>query len=315
MTTMAPLSRRRPEAVLGSNISTARSLDDALTTAGMDWTILDEPADNLTLLTDSGVTSTSIPGHRLLMRSDNHVTLGVVGNRYTPLNNAQAFALADSAKMLGARFSYAGELDHGRKSFLTMDIPEATVRIGGHDAVSFAIRLTTSHDGSGGITGDIQGTRLACTNGMRSKLGNAHRWNIRHTANADNRMDQARDALRHAFEHAKTFAAHAEAMIATPFSTGDFDNLISTLLIKPDEDASARAQNTWHRRRDELMTLFNNAETQEEGRLTRWGAYNAFAEWQDWYRPANNGTRGRAQRNFTTDSTGLTERAFELLAV
>lgn len=313
MTLMAPTSRRRPEAVLGTNISAAPSLDGALATAGMDWTILDHPAENLTLLTDDGVTSTSIPGHRMLLRSDNHTTLGVVGNRYTPVDNASAFALADSAKMLGARFAYAGELDHGRRAFLTMDIPEATVHVGGHDAISFHIRLMTSHDGSSGITGDVQGTRLVCTNGMRSKLGSTHRWNIRHTASADHRMDQARDALRHAFAYAKTFAAYAEDMITTPLSVREFDDLISTLLVKPDEDASTRSHNTWNRRRDELMDLFRNAETQEEGRHTRWSAYNAFAEWQDWYRPANNGPRGRAQRNFTPESAGLTERAFELL--
>lgn len=313
MTILTPTARRRPDAVLGTDISAAQNLDAALEAAGMNWTVLDHPAENLTLFTDDGITSTSIPGHRLLMRSDNHLTLGVVGACYTPVDNTQAFALADAAKMLGARFAYAGEMDHGRKSFITMDIPEASVYVGGHDALSFSIALSTSHDGSGSITGNVLGTRLTCTNGMRSPIGSAQRWNIRHTASADSRMDQARDALRHAFAHAKAFAAHAEEMISTPFSTRDFDNLIATLLIRPDENATDRAKNTWHRRRNELMQLFTETHTQEEGRWTRWAAYNAIAEWQDWYRPANNGDHGRAQRNFASTSTGLTERTFELL--
>ncbi|ANE05499.1 DUF932 domain-containing protein [Corynebacterium crudilactis] len=315
MSVLSPTQRPYAPRVLGTDISTATNLSDALNDANLAWTLNETPAENISLLTDDGVTTTSIPGHRLLMRSDNHTTLGVVGSRYTAVNNADALALADSAKMLGAKFAYAGEQDHGRKVFLTMSLPEAQIAVGGHDLINFDLVLRTSHDGSGSIVGEAMGTRLVCTNGMRANIdGTQQRWSIRHTRNADNALYQARDALKHTIAYAKAFSAHAEQMISSKFSERDFSALLDTLYIAPDEDDSPRRINTWNRRRDDLMDLFRKNDTQEEGRNTRWAAWNAIVEYNDWYRPANNGDTGRANRNFNGDSTGTSARAFSLLS-
>lgn len=306
-------NRQLPAALLGTDVSAANSLEDALRLAGLDWGLVDQPAENLSILTSDGITSTSIPGHRLLMRSDNNVTMGVVGGRYEAVDNASAFALADAAKSLGATFSHAGEIDGGRKTFLTMDVPEATFAVGGFDLLEFGVTLRTSHDGSGAILGAVEGTRLVCTNGMRTSLEAGRNWSIRHTRSADSRMEDARDLLRHAFTFAKEFTAAATELIETPFSTNDFDQMLGILLPAPDEDATARVINGHQRRRDQLMDLWASAETQEEGRNTAWAAYNAVVEWDQWIRPANNGDEGRALRNFNTNAAGLPERTFALL--
>lgn len=315
MTVFASTARRNAAQILGTDISTATTLDDALNTSGLNWGIEDIPADGINILTEDGIISTSIPGHRMLMRSDNQVTLGVVGQRYETVTNREAFALADAAKSLGATFAHAGELDHGRKSFLTMHLPEAQVSVGGHDIIDFSLVLRTSHDGSGAITGEAMGTRLVCTNGMRAPIeGVTQRWSIRHTSGADNALEEARDALKHIMAYAKEFAAHADNMINQKFSERDFNQLVATVFPQPDEDlATPRRINAWERRREELMDLFIEQDTQEEGRLTQWGAWNAIVEHNDWYRSANNGEEGRALRNFNGDVSGVVNRSFRLL--
>lgn len=307
-------SRKLPASVIGHDIQHAHNLDEALRVARLDWTVRDVPAESLTIMDDSGVTTTSIPGHRLLMRSDNALTLGVVSNRYTTVDNASAFALADPAHAMGAQFESAGETDHGRKVFLSMSIPEARVQVGGHDVVDFGILFKSSHDGSGAITGEVTGTRLVCTNGMTTK-SHACRWSIRHTSSAENRISAAQDAMQHAFIYAKEFAARAEAMISTKITTREFEAMLNILDPRPEDDeATPRRVNAWERRRSDFITLFTHFDTQEEGRGTAWAAWNAVVEWNQWMRNSNGGEEGRALRNLSNpDSNGMADRALELL--
>ena len=108
MTAAQHASRRlSPTAFLGTDIRGCDSLSDALRTSGLDWGIKEHTADSITLMGDDGLTSTSIPNRKLLLRSDNHITLGVVGQRYQPVDNASAFGMADVAHRLGAQFAYA----------------------------------------------------------------------------------------------------------------------------------------------------------------------------------------------------------------
>lgn len=95
------VSRLNPAAQLGTNITDATCLDDALRTAKLNWSVIQRKADNLTLFADDDIVTTSIPGKDLLIRSDNNQTLGVVGSRYTPVSNADAFSMADAAHRLG----------------------------------------------------------------------------------------------------------------------------------------------------------------------------------------------------------------------
>lgn len=313
--TIARPARRLPASILGHDIGHCTSVSQALAEANMDWTINTHPATELHAFIDDELVTTSMPGRNLLMRSDNNVVLGTVGSRYRPVDNAEAFALADSARQLGATFAYAGETDHGRWTYLTMDIPEARVHVGGHDVVDFGLVLRANHDGGGSITGEVTAVRQVCTNGLTvGSVSAPNKWTIRHTRTALNRLQLAEDALRHAFIFAKEFAAVAEQMVSTPMSGREFEQMIETLFPTPPEEATPRVQRAWLNRVESLTRLFHLAETQEEGRGTRWAAFNAVAEWEDWFRPARGGDMGRARRNFQNPVNTRTQAAFELLS-
>jgi phage/plasmid-like protein (TIGR03299 family) len=311
-----PAHRLPAQAVLGTDVAGSRDTAEALRTAGLDWGLTVHNTDHLTLMGESGLINTSLPGQRLIMRDDTYQGLAVVGSRYTPVTNADAFAIADNARDLGATFAHAGSLDHSRKTFLTMDLPEARVRIGGKDVVDFGIVIRTSHDGSGSISGEISGKRLVCMNGMTVGIGEAQRWSIPHTASAHSRM--AEILLQGAFRYAKSFAAVGEMLISQPMTSREFADYIDALYPKPEESQKA-ARTRWENRRGELMQLFNIANTQSEGRATRWGALNAVVEWEDWGRGVRTSTgesvdQARAARQFTnTDSAGTKQAAYRML--
>lgn len=306
--------RMPDDTILGTNISTAANTGEALALAGLDWGLVDTPADDLTIMGPEGVTIGSMPDRRLISRSDNGVILDVVGARYTPIENADAFALADQAKTLGAQFANAGEVDHGRTTFMTMTIPEATGYVGGSDPVDFGFYIRTGVGQA--ATYSVSARRRVCTNGMSVGFSGAktHSWAIRHTRSADENLILARAAVRDAMAYAKEFVAHAEAMVNTPMSSSEFGSFLDTFAPKPDE-AKKAATTRWETRRAELRELFNGADTQEDIRGTRWAAFNAVTEHLDWYTSTkgDNPTEARALRQFNGTAETHRQRAFNLL--
>lgn len=298
---------------LGTDIRSAHNVQDALSTAGLAWGLRDVPADSVTLMDAAGVTIGSMPGRRFIVRDDNNTILAAVGSRYTTIDNAAAFAVADQAQMLGARFEAAGEIDHGRSTYMSMSLPEATTMIGGHDPVSFKVILSTSHSGDGAAVQSVSARRLVCTNGLEiGSVGVPRTWSIRHSASAEQRLIEARTAMQGAMRYVKEFTARAEALAAASMSTNEFDLFLATLDPRPDDDRKT-AVTRWENRRDTLMGLWSTADTQEEGRNTRWAALNAVGEYLDWHKSTRGGETARALSQFNDTNAATRARAYQLL--
>lgn len=281
--TIAPAQRSTR---IGHDLTGASTVQEAITRAGLDWGLVIHEAKNMSVTTDEGVILTDIPGQRLVMRDDNFVTMGVVGARYTSVDNRSVFSLGEHFLRQGATYTEGGERDHGRQVFMRMDLPGCNVQIaGGQDLIRGGVVLRASHDGSGKVVAGIEMTRLVCTNGMTAKIkGLPHLFKIAHTASAEARLAEASKVLQGAAQYTKGFAAACSHMLDTPMTTREFGRFIDGMWPKPEveADGSTRALTIWENRRDALMDLFKFAETNELGRNTRMGAYNAITEWNDW---------------------------------
>jgi len=301
---------------LGTDLAGVTTVDEALTTAGLDWGLQVQPANDIVLMNEDGIVTTSIPGMNLVMRDDTHLTLGVVGGRYQAVANRDAFILGDEIINLGGSLTRGGELDHGRKTFLSFELPEANVQVGGKDLVTFGFDVTATHDGTENIVAKIWARRLICTNGMTASIkGIPHMVKIRHAGDPLRRIVEAGTVVRQAAAYAKSFAATAELMISTRFTLREFTAYIDRLYPAPDADEK-RAQTIWHNRRNELISLFQIAGTNEEGRGTAWAAYNAVTEYLDWTAPVrnpNNVPNIRAVRQFEGANQEVKDRAFDLI--
>lgn len=312
MSTPLKVTDRIPfDAQIGTDISAATDVPDALRIAGLDWGLIDMPEPTLAVFGEDGITNITMPDRRLLVRDDTNVVLSTVGSRYVPLSNADVYAVADHARALGARFTAAGEVNYGRQTFLTMDVPEAAVNVGGNDPVSTKVVFRTSNDG-GIALASVSAMRKVCTNGMTIGIGVPQTIEIRHSASASQRLQEAEQAMTGAMRYAKEFAARAEQLAATPMSTNEFDLFLAELHPRPDEDRKA-AVTRWENRRDTLMSLWSESVTQEEGRRTRWGALNSVAEWADWHKATRGGEEARAQRQLDDTNAAIRQHAYRLL--
>ncbi len=211
--------------------------------------------------------------------------LGIVGSRYRIFQNEETAELLDTiVDEGGAHFEAAGSLAGHRKTFVVMKMPKG-ILVGGQDATDLYLGVTNSHDGSGSLVAWATGVRLRCTNQLNSAVKGARsKWRLRHTSGIKGKVEQARESLELTFAWADEFQKVADGLLTEKFSAAQFDRLLDHL-----EPASKSDHEGWVRRQDEkrgqLRWLFNEADTNELGRGTKWGAYNAFTEYADWFMP------------------------------
>ena len=219
--------------------------------------------------------------------------LGIVGQRYVPLQNEDLFAFGDNILDGGGRWETAGSISGGRVVFGSLALERETVLDpnGVADVVKTYLLINTSHDGSIAIQASITPVRVVCANTLnvalnrtKKKDGVKQSFKIRHTQTAEGKIAIARQALGMANFYMDEFDKMAHAMIAKEISAKDFNDIILAAYPKPDLDTKG-AVKKWENKVD----LINDIYTGEfNGMISgnAWGAFNALTERLDWYRSA-----------------------------
>lgn len=216
--------------------------------------------------------------------------LGVVGSRYTPIQNIEAFDFLNHiADETGAVFETAGSLGNGERVFMTMKFPESMM-IGGVDTINNYIMAVNSHDGSSAFIVAVTPIRAVCTNTVRLALNQAKsRVSLKHTIGATTKVQQARETLGIVFRYQEEFEKEVNEMLSIKITDKQYTEFVKTLVPEPKmKDPSERMINSVEKKRGELMALWN-APTQQNVAGTAWAAYNAVAEWADWVKPVRGG--------------------------
>lgn len=262
----------------------AMTANEALQLTGLDGTVsVSEQAVSTTVngqqltIDNKFITYRDHPKHGL-------TALGVVGNRYTPIQDSDAFEflnhLADES---GAVFETAGALGHGERVFMSMKFPESMKLANGQDLVDNYIVAVNSHDGTTSFNVVITPVRVVCQNTVRLALNSAsNKISLRHTANGTQKVQQARETLGIVFKYQDEFQREVDRLLQIEMSDTNFAKFVETLVPLPARaDATQREIATIERKRGEIMELWN-APTQANVRNTGWAAYNSVVEWSDW---------------------------------
>jgi phage/plasmid-like protein (TIGR03299 family) len=239
--------------------------------------------------------------------------LGVVGGRYTPLQNEDHAELLNLlAHESGAVFETAGSLRGGRQVFLTMQLPHS-IQVAGTDRVDPYIAALNSHDGTSAFRVLVTPMRVVCANTQAAAIRD-HVSSVcfKHTANAKAAVQQARTTLGLTVKYCEAFAAEAEQLVNTTTTDAQFWALIHNLYPPTPADAPTRSRNADADRTQALATLWHDAPTQNGIRGTAWAAYQAVTEYVDHYAPVrvNDGHEtARATRLLTTEEPDRIKRA------
>jgi phage/plasmid-like protein (TIGR03299 family) len=244
-------------------------------------------------------TLTSDKSYQYVVRTnptDNTQTdvLGVVGERYVPVQNEELFAFGDNILDGGGRWETAGSIRGGRVVFGSLALERETVLdpSGVADKVKTYLLINTSHDGSIAIQASITPVRVVCANTLNLALGRKGKspkqsFKIRHTQTAEGKIAVAREALGLANKYMDEFDKMAHAMIQKEITAQDFNNIILAAYPKPEKDSKG-AVKKWENKVDIINDIYTG---QFNGMIagTAWGAFNAMTERLDWYRNSRGG--------------------------
>jgi phage/plasmid-like protein (TIGR03299 family) len=215
--------------------------------------------------------------------------LGVVGERYVPLQNEDLFAFGDNILDGGGRWETAGSIKGGRQVFGSLALERETVLDpnGVADVVKTYLLINTSHDGSISIQASITPVRVVCANTLNLALGAKRNkikqsFKIRHTQSANGRVQIARQALGLANAYMDSFDLMAHAMIQKEITAQQFNDILLNAYPKPESEKKI-AITKWSNKIDTLNDIYTG---EFNGMIagTAWGAFNALTERLDWFR-------------------------------
>jgi phage/plasmid-like protein (TIGR03299 family) len=154
---------------LGQIVNGAMTAEEAIKLAGLGYDVVKVP--NHIIWNGQQIET---PSSFSTVRTDTGDILGdKVGNRYTIVQNKEAFSFFDS--IVGgdmAMYETAGVLGRGEKVFITAKMPEMIRIAGTDDLTEVYVILTSSHDGSGAVIAAVTPIRIVCQNTMRLALNN-----------------------------------------------------------------------------------------------------------------------------------------------
>lgn len=316
-------ARSHALASLGNQLPDVGTADLALKHGGLaGWDIRKVP-----MMAQVGGLQVAVPDSikydSALVRNSPHVdgqvdVLGVVAGSYPIVQNEDLADLLDTlAEEAGAKYVIAGEMDGGRRAFVTLQLP-GTAKVGA-DRVANYITAIAGHDGDSSTS--VLVTPVAIANQTMLNLaygGAAHKFNVRHTVGAHKLLQQqAKGALEFTFSYLDAFQEVADKLAATTLTQARFEQLIQQAYgakAGAPGPTVTRAQN----KLDKMAELFSDVYARKGVGGTAWAGLTALAEWYDHHSPVRYvGTTGTElelrSRNALADPKAFKNQALKLM--
>ena len=302
---------------LGTVTDSVLTANDALVQAELDWEVrLEELFYSKKNKFGDYVETGVITDKFGVVRSSDESCLGVVGKRYTPIQNRDAFTFMDNIVDSGeAKYETAGSLYNGKHIWILMNLNnvEGIEQVDGDNIVPYVL-LTNSHDGSSALKVITTPVRVVCQNTLRLALSGAPQgFSVRHTSGISNKVDYARSALGLVVKYYSNFQQEVEKMINTQVSDDKFMEIVARVFPKPSDEEMEKpriASNYKHK--------IANIESNYVGELhsgTAWGVLNAFNSYELWQKKTRGNALETQAKNFIGDNQEITGKVKRLLTV
>ena len=285
---------------LGTIIQEAPDSESALKLAGLDWSVKQVP-----VLYEGQET-----GHQFNVRESDNRVLGVVGSRYKPVQNEEAFAFTDELVGGDVRYETAGSLANGKRVWMLAKMPDTRVL---DDVVEPYLCLTNGHDGFSSLKVCMTPVRVVCQNTLNMALKGAKRtWAVRHSGNINAKMEEAQQTLGLAQDYMKKFEEEAEELYSIKVSPAQFKKLSNTLFPITDE-MSRRKEEAQYLLQCQLKEAWD---MDDLGNIkgTGWGFMNAVSDMSTHHPPARK--TANYQENmfiYTIDAPALLDQALKMV--
>jgi len=227
--------------------------------------------------------------HKAIVRETDGALLGVVGRKWTPLQNHEAFDFVDKLIEAGAlHYHSAGSFKDGKVIWIQAEFAEAEILPG--DLHKKYLMLVSAFDGTFSVRIGETDVRVACWNtfmmalmDLAQGLGKKKEVRIRHTQSLKDKIKAAQEAIKLAHLRSQRTDLFMKAL-ARMNMTSDMWTDFGTRLIPdpPEGKRNARAEKA----RNELMSLALTGKGQDIPGVagTGYAALNAVTEYTNFKR-------------------------------
>lgn len=297
--------RETPWHGLGTKVMEAPSSKEALSLAGLDWRVLQEP-----IYTEN---EELVEGYKANVRDSDRKVLGVVTDRYKVIQNEEAFAFTDELLGEGVRYETAGSLQGGKKVWLLAHLPHEYIISG--ERISPYLLFSNTHDGSGAIKVALTPIRVVCNNTLNLALTTAKRsWSMIHTGDIKGKMNEAKDTLFMAEKYMDSLGKEFETLRMKKISDSKVMEYIEMLLPVEESFTPQQARNIKKLQEDMKIRYFDAPDLQDVGR-NAYRFINAVSDFATHAEPLRR-TASYKENLFarTVEGNPLIDRAYQIVS-
>lgn len=279
----------------GIDVSGALSVDEALERADADWTVGLYPLSAKVPATGKGDSfyAVDVPNQYAVVREDKRIALGVVGRKYTPIQQRDALGwaqvLLDADEAL---LSYVVVVDHGRIVVLGMALKAMNIEVTKGDITYPYLSIINYNDGSGSCKVIPTGWRNKCANIVPTILGHHDRTlavRVRHSGSIESKLALAQQTLSKTAGYFERFRDTAAALIETTLRPDQYEELIDRVFpLNPDPNViqTKRGNNILALNQavqEEILLLPQVAQTTLDSGagINAWAVFNGFTRYID----------------------------------
>ena len=254
---MMYVGRTAPWHGLGVSVINAPTSRDALIYSGLDWKVIQKK-----LKTIDGV---EIPGFKANLRDIDSKVLGIVTDRYTVVQNEEAFAFTDALLGEGVRYETAGSLNEGKKTWILARLPHQYI-INGDEITPYLVFMN-SHDGSTGIKVAMTPVRVVCQNTLNLALNTARRsWSAIHCGDINGKLEDAKKSLLYANQYMAEFGKSIDELNQKKLSDQKVYEYINELFPVMDNATDQQKKNILRMKEDVKSRYFEAPDLQHVGK-------------------------------------------------
>ena len=284
----------------GTCVEEAMTAQEAVTMANGDFNVIQEEVYD-----QNGIL---IPGYRVNIRDDTRAFLGVVGGKYSVVQNRDAGDVLNYMMGMGLQFETAGVAEGGKVFFMTAKMPTRLI-VG--DAYEPYIVIVNTHDGSGAVKIFIVPNRMICNNQLNFMTRHAQRkWSAIHKGSVTDKLVQARQTLGLMDTYLTNLEDQAKVWAKEDFYEREVQKALDYVL-DVNNAKTDRQKRTKEDMREQIIECMH-ADDLYEFLDTKWGFLQGVADYVDHCKPMRE-TKGWHEKRMLSVFGGhpLIDRAVE----
>lgn len=312
MSDLSFLQKEKLHTGFGNEILGAKSYDEVLHQAGLDWTVDARPTYTTFVGPDGKELQIEIPKTNTIIRNEDMKPLGIVSDKYKIVNNKDAFAFTESIyDSRNIEFIRGGSYHGGSSTWLEAKVTGNYSILG--DEVECYMIFMNSHDGTGSVKCMIVPERVVCSNALNLPLKNQSRhWRCVHSGDPFKKIEEAREVLLAGSSYMEALKEEIERFQNMKFTIKQIGEMVNRLFPITNDMSDTQKDNV-ELKRNQLYSVYLEKDDLYNFGDTGYRFISAVADYVDHVNGKNTVNAAINRYMWVAHGSDLLDKAYELV--